>query len=68
MNQIGSLESRSDVEIASHGPHLPCGCLQVKPPPHAGTTGDGLLHWLGTGVTTTCLPWAPQDDSDDYSK
>jgi hypothetical protein len=68
MNQMGSLESRNKVGIASHEPHSPCGCLQVKSPPHAGTTGDGLLHWLGTGITPTCLPWAPEDNSDDYSK
>jgi hypothetical protein len=67
MNQRGPLESRNEVGIASLGSHSSYGCVQVKPP-HTGATGDGLLHWLGTGITPTCLPWAPEVNSDDYSK
>jgi hypothetical protein len=68
MNQMESLENPNEGGIASHGQHSPCGCLQVKLSSPAGTTNDGLLHWLGTGITPTCLPWAPEHGSDDYSK
>jgi hypothetical protein len=68
MNQIESLKNRNEDGIASHGPNVSYGCAQAKSSSHAGTANDGLLHWLGTGITPTCLPWAPERGSDDYSK
>jgi hypothetical protein len=68
MNRIGLVESGKDIGTAKHGLHLPCGRLQDQPPAHPGITGDGLLHWLGSGITPTCLPWAPDQRADEYSK
>jgi hypothetical protein len=67
MNANGRTENSNDLATTRHGPHSACAHPHDQPA-HAGTAGDGLLHWLGTGITPTCLPWAPDQGADEYSK
>ena len=65
-----SREKRSSYERNTRArDHLAQEKHQVtEPDPRPEPATDGLLHWLGAGITATCLPYPRNMNSDAYSQ